>query len=70
VGGEVSIDSKMLLLTDFINLKIKLTQFFEINHKGMIYMRIFIRISDHTCMIICVYPVFVFVFVNEPAHSL
>jgi hypothetical protein len=68
VGGDVSIDSKVLLLTDFINLKIKLTQLFKINHKGMIYMCIFIRISDHTCMIICVY--LVFVFVNEPPHSL
>jgi hypothetical protein len=34
VEGDVSIDSVMLLMTDFMNLKIKPTQSFKDTHRG------------------------------------
>jgi hypothetical protein len=43
VGGDVPVDSDVLLMTDFINLKIKLTQSFRDVH-------IFIHVSDHSNM--------------------
>jgi hypothetical protein len=42
VGGDVSVDSETLLMTDFVNLKIKLTQFFKGTHRGSVCMRVFI----------------------------
>jgi hypothetical protein len=35
VGGDVPVDSDALLVTDFVNLKIKPTQSFEVAHKDM-----------------------------------
>jgi hypothetical protein len=35
VGDDVPIDSEMLLVTDFMNLKIKSTQSFECAHRGL-----------------------------------
>jgi hypothetical protein len=37
-------------VTDFVNLKIKSTQFFEGAHRGRVCVRVFIRMSDHTCI--------------------
>jgi hypothetical protein len=34
VGGDVPVDSETLLVTDFVNLKIRLTQSFRGAHKG------------------------------------
>jgi hypothetical protein len=34
-GGDVPVDSETLLVTDFVNLKIKPTQSFEVAHKDM-----------------------------------
>jgi hypothetical protein len=34
VGDDVIIDSEMLLMTDFVNLKIKLTQSFRYIHES------------------------------------
>jgi hypothetical protein len=34
VGGDVPVDSETLLVTDFVNPKIKLTQSFRGAHKG------------------------------------
>jgi hypothetical protein len=50
VGDDVSVDSKTLLMTDFVNLKIKLTQSFRGAYIGSIYM--------HVIIDICVYTVF------------
>jgi hypothetical protein len=58
VRGDVSVNSEMLLVTDFVNLKIKSAQSFECAHIGRIYVRVFIEVSAHTCMSICIYTVF------------
>jgi hypothetical protein len=34
LGGDVPINSEPLLVTDFVNLKIKSTQFFRDAHRG------------------------------------
>jgi hypothetical protein len=56
VGGGVPVDSETLLVTDFMNLKIKPTQSFAC--KERVCVRVFIGVSTHTCMSICVYTVF------------
>jgi hypothetical protein len=58
VGYDVSVDSETLLVTVFINLKIKPTQPFRVAHKSMVYMRVFIGVSAHMCMSIYVYTTF------------
>jgi hypothetical protein len=45
VGDDVFIDSETLLVTDFVNLKIKPTQSFEYAHK------------DRVCVRACIYRV-------------
>jgi hypothetical protein len=57
VGGDVPVDSESFLVTDFVNLKIKPAQFFVGAHRGTIYVRVFIWVSDHTCMNIYAYCV-------------
>jgi hypothetical protein len=52
------IDSETLLMTDFVNLKIKPTQYFRCAHRSMMYIHIFIGVSVHTCINIYVYTVF------------
>jgi hypothetical protein len=42
VVDDVSVDSETLLVTDFVNLKIKLVQFFEGAHKDRVYICVFI----------------------------
>jgi hypothetical protein len=59
VGGDVPIDSETLLVTDFVNFKIKSAQSFEGAHRGRVCVRVFIGVSAHTCMSICVCTVFV-----------
>jgi hypothetical protein len=46
VGGDVSVNSETFLVTGFINLNIKSIQSFRDAHKNMMYMCIFIRVSD------------------------
>jgi hypothetical protein len=58
VTGDVPVDSEVLLVTDFINLKIKPTQSFGVAHRGRVCVRVFIGMSAHTCMSICVCSVF------------
>jgi hypothetical protein len=58
VGGDVPVDSKVLLVTDFVNLKIKPTQSFRDAHRGRVCIRAFIRVSARTCMTIYVCTVF------------
>jgi hypothetical protein len=57
VGGNISIDSEVFLMTNFVNLKIKSTQSFKGAHRGRVYVYVFIGVSAHTCMSICVYTV-------------
>jgi hypothetical protein len=57
VGGGILIDSEMFL-TDFMNLKIKLTQSFGGAHKGRMCVRVFIGVNARTCMSIYVCTVF------------
>jgi hypothetical protein len=58
VGGDVPVDSEALLVTNFVNLKIKSTQSFGGAHIGRVCMRVFIEVSTHTCMSICICTVF------------
>jgi hypothetical protein len=58
VGSDVPIDSDALLITDFVNLKIKSAQSFGGAHSARMCIRVFIGVSSHTCMCICVYAVF------------
>jgi hypothetical protein len=65
VRGDVTIDSKTLfLITDFVNLKIKLTQSFRYAHKNRMYVCVFIMVTAHTCMSICVCTVFLKKIIN------
>jgi hypothetical protein len=58
VGGNVSIYSETFLVTNFVNLKIKPIQSFGGAHRGRVCMRVFIGVSDHMCMSIYIYIVF------------
>jgi hypothetical protein len=58
VGGDVSIDSETLLVTEFVNLKIKPAQSFGGAHMGSMCVHVFIGVSVHTCMSIYVCTVF------------
>jgi hypothetical protein len=58
VGGDFPVDSDALLVTDFVNLKIRLTQSFGGAHMGRVCVRVFIGVSAHTCTSICVCTVF------------
>jgi hypothetical protein len=49
-GDDVSINSEMLLVTDFGNLKIKPLQSFGGARRDRMCMRVFIRVDAHTCM--------------------
>jgi hypothetical protein len=55
VVSNVSIDSETLLLTDFVNLKIKSTQSFRCDHRSIMYIYVFIGVSDRRCICICYY---------------
>jgi hypothetical protein len=58
VEDDVFINSETLLMTDFVNLKIKLAQFFRGVHMGRLCVHVFIEVSAHICISICVYIVF------------
>jgi hypothetical protein len=58
VGDDVPVDRETLLVTDFVNLKIKPTQSFKGAHKGRVCVFMFIGVSARTYMSICVYIVF------------
>jgi hypothetical protein len=58
VGGDVSVNGETLLVTDFMNLKIKSAQSFGCAHRDRVCVYMFIGVSAHTCMNICVYTVF------------
>jgi hypothetical protein len=50
VGGDVLIDNDTFLVNNFVNLKIKLTQSFKDANRDMMYVRIFIMMSNRTCI--------------------
>jgi hypothetical protein len=58
VRGDVPVNSETLLVTDFVNLKIKSDQSFRGTYRGKLYMRVFIKVSARTCMSICVCTIF------------
>jgi hypothetical protein len=58
VRGDVSVDSETLLVTDFVNLKIKLAQSFEVAHRSRVCVRIFIAVSAHTYINIYICTIF------------
>jgi hypothetical protein len=47
-------NSEILLMTDFVNLKIKLVQSFKCDHSDTVCVHVFIEMSIHMCMSICV----------------
>jgi hypothetical protein len=47
MGGDVPVDSETLLVTDFVNLKIKPTQSFRGAHRDMVCVLVFIGVSTH-----------------------
>jgi hypothetical protein len=49
-GRRCPVDSETLLVTDFVNLKIKLTQSFTGAHRDRMCMHVFIGVSARTCM--------------------
>jgi hypothetical protein len=55
---KYNVDSETLLLTDFVNLKIKPSQSFRCAHKDRVCVCVFIGMSAHTCMSIYVYTEF------------
>jgi hypothetical protein len=58
VIGDVPVDSDVLFMTDFVNLKIKPVQSFGGAHRGRVCVRAFIGVSARTYMSICVCTVF------------
>jgi hypothetical protein len=58
VGGDVPVDSEVLLVTDFVNLKIKPTQSFGCAHRGRVCVCVLIGMNAHTCMSIYFCTVF------------
>jgi hypothetical protein len=57
-GSNPRFDSDALLVTNFVNLKIKSVQSFRYAHKGRVYMHIFNGVSASTCMSIYIYNIF------------
>jgi hypothetical protein len=47
---DVFIDNRMLLVTDFVDLKIKLSKSFRNTHRSMLYVHIFIWMSARIYM--------------------
>jgi hypothetical protein len=45
-------------MIDFVNLKIKSAQYFEGIHRSRMYVYIFIAVSGHMYISICIYTVF------------
>jgi hypothetical protein len=58
VGGNVSVDSETLLVTDFVNLKIKPAQSSRVTYRGRMCVHVFIMVSAHMCISIYICTVF------------
>jgi hypothetical protein len=59
VRGDVPVESEMLLVTDFINIKIKPAQSFRGAHRDKVCVRVFIEMGAHMCISICVCTAFI-----------
>jgi hypothetical protein len=57
VGDDVFVNNETLLVTDFVNLKIKSAQSFEGAHRGRVYVCVH-RCIACSCMSIYIYTVF------------
>jgi hypothetical protein len=62
VGDDILVNSEALLVTDFVNLKIKSAQSFGGAHRDSVCVHVFIGVSAHTRMSICVCTVFLIFF--------
>jgi hypothetical protein len=51
VGGDVPVNNDALLVINFVNLKIKLTQSFKGANRSSIYILMFIEVSDHVLIL-------------------
>jgi hypothetical protein len=60
VIGDVFVDSETFLVTNFMNLQIKPTQFFKNIHKEKMYIHIFIRVHTYIYIYITLYICTVF----------
>jgi hypothetical protein len=58
VGGDVPVNNETLLMIDFMNFKIKPAQSFEDTYISRVCVCVFIGMSAHTCMSICICTVF------------
>jgi hypothetical protein len=58
VGDDVSVDSDVLLMIDFVNLKIKPTQSFRYTHRYRLCVHVLIGTSVRTYINIYIYTVF------------
>jgi hypothetical protein len=58
VRDDVPVDNETLLVTDFVNLKIKSAQSFRDAYKGRVCVHVFIKMRARTCMSIYIYTVF------------
>jgi hypothetical protein len=47
MGGDVPVDSEALLMTNFVNLKIKPAQSFRGAHRDRVCVLVFIGVSTH-----------------------
>jgi hypothetical protein len=56
---SVRVGNEMLLVIEFVNLEIKLTQSFRDVHKSKMYVCVFIELSTHMYIKICIYTVFI-----------
>jgi hypothetical protein len=57
-GLNPRFDNDALLVTNFINLKIKSAQSFRYAHKVRVYIHVSIRMSASACMSIYIYTMF------------
>jgi hypothetical protein len=57
-GSDVPVDSDVFLMTDFINFKIKLAQFFKGVYRNIMCVCVIIRVSDCMYINICIYIIF------------
>jgi hypothetical protein len=58
VGGGVPVDSEALLVIDFVNLKIKLTQSFGGAHRGRVCVCVDMGEYSYVYKYLCLYCVF------------
>jgi hypothetical protein len=58
VKVDISVDSKMILIINFMNLKIKPTQIFRCDYRDKLYINIFIEVCAHIFEYPCLYYIF------------